>query len=155
MLCASESGLRARPLARASIPIARRDSASGRRELEPAPGEELPVLHPATSGRIGCDTARNHGTFARAHLAPVRVHLESARADLASVPRLGYCSVTSSPLRLDPLHVELRVGRALAHEVEADGVFQFARAEEVEDPLAVAELALEVFVGLVFQFGRD
>jgi hypothetical protein len=39
--------------------------------------------------------------------------------------------------------------------MEADGVLEFAVAEEGEDALAVAELALEVVVDLVAEFRRD
>jgi len=47
----------------------------------------------------------------------------------------------------DAFDVELAVGGSLADEMQADWVLRFAGAEEVEDAFAVAELALEVFVG--------
>src|SRR5688572_23954940 len=55
----------------------------------------------------------------------------------------------------DPLHIKHRFRRTLADKMQAHGVPELRPAEELEDPLAVLELAFEVFVHVVFQFGRD
>src|SRR6185437_1463780 len=61
----------------------------------------------------------------------------------------------SSSLRFDPLEVKKRIGRALADEMETDGILQLAIAEEIEDRFAMPMLAFEIGIDLIFQLRRN
>src|SRR5215211_5373805 len=81
--------------------------------------------------------------------------VETRLTDFVGTPSPPETALPAESSALDPLRVEARIHRPLPDEVQTERVLQLQLLVEAENPLAVAELALEVLLHVVGELGRD